>query len=89
MEVALTDVPIPVEATSVHADVAMNSREMEHLEVELEVWLWTQSLMLDDPVKVLLFYTQIIHNLPTYIVLNSFQYFITIPFLCFLGMRLK
>ena len=31
MEVALTDVPIPVEATSVHADVVMNFGEkMEH-----------------------------------------------------------
>ena len=38
MEVALTNVPIPVEATSVHADVAMNSRgKMKHLEVELVV----------------------------------------------------
>ena len=39
MEVALTSVPIPVEATSVHADVAMNFGEkMEPLEVELVVW---------------------------------------------------
>ena len=39
MEVVLTSVPIPVEATSVHADVAMNSRvKMEHQEVELVVW---------------------------------------------------
>ena len=38
MEVALTNVPIPVEATSVHADVVMNSRgKMKHLEVELMV----------------------------------------------------
>ena len=38
MEVAPTNVPIPVEATSVHADVAMNSRgKMKHLEVELVV----------------------------------------------------
>ena len=34
MEVALTDVPIPVEAISVHVNVVMNSREkMEHQEV--------------------------------------------------------
>ena len=53
MEVALTDVPIPVEAISVHADVVMNSGEkMEHQEVELVVWLWTQLLMLEGPVKV-------------------------------------
>ena len=39
MEIVLTSVPIPVEATSVHADVAMNSRvKMEHQEVELVVW---------------------------------------------------
>ena len=39
MEAALINVPIPLEATSVHADVAMNSRgKMEHLEVELVVW---------------------------------------------------
>ena len=38
MEVAPTNVPIPVEATSVHADVATNSRgKMKHLEVELVV----------------------------------------------------
>ena len=38
MEVALTNVPIPMEATSVHADVAMNfGGKMEHLEVELVV----------------------------------------------------
>ena len=55
MEVALTDVPIPVEATSVHADVVMNSGEkMEHQEVELVVWLWTQPLMLEGPVKVII-----------------------------------
>ena len=55
MEVALTDVPIPVEATSVHADVVMNFGEkMKHLEVELVVWLWTQLLMLEDPVKVII-----------------------------------
>ena len=55
MEVALTDVPIPVEATSVHADVVMNSGEkMEHQKVELVVWLWTQLLMLEGPVKVII-----------------------------------
>ena len=54
MEVALTDVPIPVEATSVHADVAMNSRgKTEPLEVELVMWLWTQVLMSEGPVKVI------------------------------------
>ena len=38
MEVALTNVPIPMEATSVHADMAMNSREKtKHLEVV--VWI--------------------------------------------------
>ena len=38
MEVAPTNVPIPVEATSVHADVAMNfGGKMKHLEVELVV----------------------------------------------------
>ena len=38
MEVALTDVPTPVEATSVHVEVVMNSRgKMKHLEVELMV----------------------------------------------------
>ena len=55
MEVALTDVPIPVEATSVHADVVMNfGGKMEHQEVELVVWLWTQLLMLEDCVKVII-----------------------------------
>ena len=54
MEVALTDVPIPVEATSVPADVAMNFGEkMELLEVELVMWLWTQVLMPESPVKVI------------------------------------
>ena len=51
MEVVLTSVPIPVEATSVHADVAMNFRgKMEHQEVELVMWTrqCTQSLMLDN-----------------------------------------
>ena len=44
MEVALTNVPIPVEVTSVHADVVMNfggkmkHLEVENLEVELVVW---------------------------------------------------
>ena len=59
MEVVLTSVPIPVEATSVHADVAMNSRgKMEPLEVELVVVTrqCIQSLMLDDPVKVHIFF---------------------------------
>ena len=38
MEVALTDVPIPMEATSVRVDVVMNSRgKVNHLEVELVV----------------------------------------------------
>ena len=38
MEVALTNVPIPMEATNAHADVVMNSREkMKHLEVEMMV----------------------------------------------------
>ena len=38
MEVAPTNVPIPVEATSVHVKVVMNSRgKMKHLEVELMV----------------------------------------------------
>ena len=55
MEVAPTNVPIPVEATSVHVEVAMNFRgKMKHLEVELVVWLWTQLLMLEDPVKVII-----------------------------------
>ena len=54
MEVALTDVPIPVEATSVHASVAMNFGEkMELQEVELAMWLWTQVLMPEGPVKVI------------------------------------
>ena len=53
MEVALTNVPIPMEATSVHADVVMNfGGKMGHQEVELVVWLWTQLLMLEGPVKV-------------------------------------
>ena len=39
MEVVLTSVPIPVEATSVHVDVAMNFRgKTEPLKVELVVW---------------------------------------------------
>ena len=50
MEVVLTSVPIPVEATSVHADMAMNFREK--MEVELVVWSWTKTLMLEDSVKV-------------------------------------
>ena len=38
MEVALTSVPIPMEATSVYANMAMNSRaKMEPLEMELVV----------------------------------------------------
>ena len=38
MEVAPTNVPIPTEATSVHADVVMNfGGKMKHLEVELVV----------------------------------------------------
>ena len=54
MEVALTSVPIPVEVTSVHADVVMNSRgKMELQEVELVMWLWTQVLMPEGPVKVI------------------------------------
>ena len=54
VEVALTDVPIPVEVTSVHADVAMNSRgKMKPLEVELVMWLWTKVLMPEGPVKVI------------------------------------
>ena len=53
MEAALINVPIPLEATSVHADVAMNSRgKMEHQEVELVVWSWTKILMLEESVKV-------------------------------------
>ena len=50
MEVAPTNVPIPMEATSVHAEVAMNSGgKMKHLEVELVVW---STLMLEGSVKV-------------------------------------
>ena len=50
MEVAPTNVPILVEATSVHAEVAMNSGgKMKHLEVELVVW---STLMLEGSVKV-------------------------------------
>ena len=59
MEVALTYVPIPVAATSVHANAAMNFRgKMKPLEVELVVWTQQciQSLMLDDPVKVHTFF---------------------------------
>ena len=54
MEVVLTSVPIHMEATCVHADVAMNSRgKMEPLEVELVVvWSQTKTLMLEDSVKV-------------------------------------
>ena len=37
MEVVLTSVPIPVEATSVHVDMAMNSREKV---VRLGVMIW-------------------------------------------------
>ena len=38
MEVAPTNVPIPMEATSAYADMVMNSRgKMKHLEVELVV----------------------------------------------------
>ena len=63
MEVALTDVPIPVEATSVHADVATNFREkMEHQEAELVVWLWTQVLMPEGPVKVICYTTLIMNS---------------------------
>ena len=50
MEVALTDVPIPMEATSVRVDVVINSRgKVNHLEVELVVW---STLMLEGSVKV-------------------------------------
>ena len=36
MEVAPTDVPIPMEATSVHADMVMNfGGKMKHLAVEV------------------------------------------------------
>ena len=39
VEVVLISVPTPVEATSVHADVAMNfGGKMEHQEVEMVVW---------------------------------------------------
>ena len=38
MEVALTNVPIPMEATSVHADVVMNSKEKV---VRLGVMVWS------------------------------------------------
>ena len=81
VEVVLISVPIPMEATSVHADVAMNfGGKMEHQEVEMVVWTRQriQSLMLDDPVKVhILFYSSIelliFHLIHTYSNLTSYH----------------